>query len=77
MKKFVNGIVKNGSKAGELGIIRFATWSHGSDFEKAPGFKSAGNNLKRVDLKVIKGEEKWTWKDLVTKGGKQNGKHER
>lgn len=51
MKKFVNGIVKN---AGELGIIRLAAWSHGSDFEKAPGFKSAGNNLKGVDLKVNK-----------------------
>lgn len=77
MKTFVNGIVKNESKAGKLGIIRLATWGHGSDFEKAPGFKSAGNNLKRIDLKVIKGKEKWTWKDLVTKGGKQNEKHER
>lgn len=40
-------------------------------FERAPCFKSAGNNpciLKGTDLKMIKDQEARTWKDIHIRG---------
>ena len=45
MKIKINGTLRDRSSTGDLGIVRCASWSQaGAMFERAPGFKSSGNN---------------------------------